>query len=157
MNVTSLFKLGLTFCTGGISSFFTSIIPWVIKNWKLVVAVVLLGAAGVTYEVLVHQRDEARATVVADAKTIHDLGEQVDALQAAQKALEDSIKTQNASIASMKAAGDDAHARAVAAMRDAAQQSKKDAATIADLRKRAADPNNKGTCDDEISRIRAGL
>lgn len=157
MSVTSLFKLALTFCTGGISSFFTSVGPWLLKHWKLVLAIALIGAAGVTYRVLVHELDEARATVVADAKTIHDLGAQVESLQAAQKALEASIATQNASIASMKAASDAAKARATAAMHDAVQQSKNDAATIADLRKRAADPNNKGTCDDEISRLRSTL
>jgi len=116
-----------------------------------------IAGAGITYKVLVDERDTARATVAADVTTIKTLGSQIDALQAAQVSLEQHIAVQDSSIATMKKDSSDAQQRATDAMHTASQQSKKDASTIATLQKRAADPTNKGTCDAELYRIRTGL
>lgn len=153
----ALLKLAIGFCTGGISSLFTTIVPWILKHWKLALGVILIAAAGITYKVIITERNVARATVLADAQTIKTLGNQVTALQAAQKLLEQQIATQNDSIEGMKKDSDAAKQRAKDAMSAAVAQAKKDVATITALTKRAADPTNKGTCDAELSRIRAGL
>lgn len=153
----SLLKLAFSACTGGIGSLFTSIIPWLFKHWRLALAVLALAGAFATYEVITHQRDAARAQVAADAQTIHTLTDQVSALTEAQATLEQAIAKQNSSIVGLKADGDAARARAVAAMKAADDRAKKDATTIASLRKRAIDPSNTGTCDAELNRIRAGL
>lgn len=149
----SLLKTGLSFATGGASGIAT----WVLEHWRLVLVLIIAAVIGISFKVVLHERDTARAQVRADAETIQVLTVQKAALQANVTDLTSEITTQNGSIDALHLAAADAQKRSQEAMQAAAKQHQKDAASIADLQKRGADPSNGGSCDAEISRIRAGL
>lgn len=153
----TLIKAGLGVATGGVGTAALSVGGWLLKHWKLALGLLVVLAIGITFKVLLVERDDARAQVAADAKTIDTLTKQKTALQANVDTLTAEIGRQSASIAAMRAAGDAAKKAASDAVKAALEKQRKDAATIAALQKRGADPSNKGSCDDEINRIRAGL
>ena len=152
-----LLKTAFSVATGGIGGAALGVGSWLLKHWKLVLAVVVVLAVGIAFKVVLVQRDHARAQVAEDAVTIQTLTTQRDALQINVKTLAAEIAKQGASIDALRSDAETAQAASRQAMQTAATQQQKDAAAIAALRKRGADPSNKGSCDAEISRIRAGL
>jgi biopolymer transport protein ExbB/TolQ len=80
---------------------------WILKYWKIGAFAALLAAALIYREVLVHQRDDARAQV----KT---LTEQSGALQESVAAMRQAVARQNGAVAALaaKARADEAAARA---------------------------------------------
>lgn len=148
-----LLKAGLSAATVGASG----VVSWLVGHWRLVLTLAAALTLWISFKTVLHERDTARATVAADATTIKTLTAQKDALQANITHLTGEIGAQNASIDGLRAATDKARQDASAAVLAAAKLHEKDAAAIADLRKRGADQSNLGSCDAEISRIRAGL
>ena len=134
-----------------------TIISGALAHWKAAVALAIAAALAAAFFMLVHERDAARAQVIEDARVIQTLTDQKAALQGNVNLLTDELAKQSASVAALSAAGEAAKKAAQDAMQAAAERSKKDAAQIADLRKRGADKTNTGSCDAEIQRIRAGL
>jgi hypothetical protein len=153
----TLIKTGLGLATGGLGTAALSVVGWLLKHWKLSLGLLVVLAIGISFKVLLVERDNARAQVAADAKTIKTLGDQKAALQANVTVLTATIKAQSDSIDGLSKAAAAKQAEAAKAVQAAKDRNAKDAATIAALQKRAADKSNGGTCDAEIARIRAGL
>lgn len=149
----ALISTALSFFTGGISTFFT----WALKHWRLMLGLIVVAAIGISFWVVVLERNSARAQVAADATTIHTLTDQKAALQSNVDLLTGEIKKQNESILTMRNDAATAQAASTKAAQAAAERNKKDAGTIAALQKLGTDKSNTGSCDAEISRIRAGL
>lgn len=153
----AILKLAFGAATGGIGPAATAVGGWLLKHWKLALAVLLALSIGIAFKVVLHQRDYARAQVAADAATIKTLTGQKQALQANVNDLTAKITVQSASIDGLRTAAQTAQDAARKAMQAAATQSRKDAGKIAALKQRGADKSNRGSCDAEIIRIRAGL
>lgn len=132
--------------------------PVVLKDWKQIlvalVFVVLLIVAIFFY--VEWQRAKAEeAQYAANFQTIQN---QAETLNSDNLNLVGQLKAQSGSIAAAQAAEFAARAAAVQAQQAAQAQQAGDAKTIAALQARAADPKtNKGTCDEELQVIRAGL
>lgn len=153
----TIIKMAFGAATGGAGTVAVGVGGWLLKHWRLVLAVIIVAAIGISFKMVLVERDHARAQVEADAKTIKTLTDQKGALQANVTQLTTTIKAQSDSIDALRKASAAKQAQAEKAARAAKAKSARDAATIAALQKRAADPSNGGTCDAEIDRIRRGL
>lgn len=127
-------------------------------HWKAVVgAIVVLGLvvlSVVLYAALEHEVAEvAKAQETAQAA----IG-QAKVLQSSNAALARTIVTQNVALAQLQALASARSQAAAAAQAAAAKQRAHDDKTLATLQKRIADPTvNKGSCDEELAHLRAGL
>lgn len=153
----TIIKAAFSVATGGLGSAAVGVGGWLLKHWKPALGLLVVLVIGISFKVVLVERNHARAQVTADKQVIDTLTRQRDDLQANVTQLTATIRAQTASIDALHKDSDAKQAEAEKAVQAAKARSAKDVATIASLKKRAADKSNGGTCDAEIARIRSGL
>ncbi|WP_175787605.1 hypothetical protein [Burkholderia anthina] len=127
-------------------------------HWKAVLgAIVVLGLIVLSVVLYVSLEREVAEVAKAQESAQAAIG-QVAVLQSSNADLARTIVTQNGALTQLQALASARAQAAAAAQVAAAKQRANDDKSLATLKKRIADPAvNKGSCDEELAHLRAGL
>lgn len=134
-----------------------TVILGLLRNWRALIGVLIAVVLAASVALLIHERNTARFMLLKAQQLIGQQKAQIDQLRGDVSLMTAEVNKQSAAAVALADAAQKAQTASDAAIARARQQSAGDAAKVAALSARAADQTNKGTCDDEIARIRASL